>query len=52
MHVEQAELLVADRFEWNSIAVIGCHNAGTDARVCKILAQTPDPTPMGALKNS
>jgi ssDNA thymidine ADP-ribosyltransferase, DarT len=39
MHLKQAEFLVADRFEWTSIAVIGCHNAATEVRVRKILAQ-------------
>jgi ssDNA thymidine ADP-ribosyltransferase, DarT len=45
MHLKQAEFLVADRFEWSSIAVIGCHNAGTEARVRKIMAQKPGSTP-------
>ncbi len=51
MHLKQAEFLVADSFEWNSISVIGCHNAGTEARVRKILAQKPGSTPDVRVEN-
>ena len=51
MHLKQVEFLVADRFEWSSIALIGCHNAGTEARVRKILAQESGLKPDVCVKN-
>jgi hypothetical protein len=52
MHLKQAEFLVADRFEWSSIALIGCHNAGAEDRVRKILAQQPGPQPDVRIESS
>jgi hypothetical protein len=39
MHFKQAEFLVADRFDWNAIVYVGCHNANVAAQVAKLLPQ-------------
>jgi hypothetical protein len=52
MSAKQAEFLVLDRFEWSSIAVIGCQNAQTAAKVSATLKQLPGPHPQVVVENS
>lgn len=43
MHLKQAEFLVADRFDWNGIIYIGCHNASAAAEVAELLPSKASP---------
>jgi hypothetical protein len=39
MHFKQAEFLVADRFDWDGILYIGCHNTAAVGQVSQLVPQ-------------
>lgn len=39
MHFKQAEFLVADRFDWSAIVLIGCHDAAAAGQVASLMPQ-------------
>jgi hypothetical protein len=43
MHFKQAEFLVADRFDWSAVVLVGCHNATVASHVTKLLPQHGSP---------